>query len=282
MKTLVHPNGKNGAQVAAAWQLNDTLATLRKRFGAGAVITGDAPHLTSPVISTGFPGLDQALGIGGLPRGRIIDIYGPEGSGKTTLCLHLIAQAQRLGERCLFVDMECGLDRDYLTACGVAADDLYFSQPDCGEEALEIVCEVVEKGAGFSVVVVDSAAALIPRAELEGSTGEEFISYGSMMSQAMRKLAGPVRKTNTILVFTNQLRRRNGVLFGSNEVVTGGKALRNYTSIQIRLQSLNNLKRGGVVIGQRVQAVVKKNKLAPPFKDAEFDLITVRNSEAGQ
>jgi recombination protein RecA len=252
--------------------LEATLGDLHRRFGETAVMRlGDKSHLVAEAVSTGFPSLDNALGIGGIPRGRVIDIYGPESSGKTTLCLHIIAEAQRLGGVCLFIDTEHALDRSHAMHCGVQLDELYIAQPDTGEEALEIAEAMVR--VGLEVVVIDSAAALLPRAELEGEMGDNHAGLqAALMSQALRKLVGAVRQNGTALIFTNQLRKRPDVLFGSPETPTGGMALRFYAAVRIELRRIKAIKSGEAVIGSCIRAVVKKNKVAPPFRSAEFEL----------
>lgn len=272
-------NGKNRTPTptiitpqARQTKLDETLRDLRRRFGDNAIMQlGETPYLKVEAISTGYPVLDTALGVGGLPRGRIIDIYGPESSGKTTLCLNVIAQSQQQGGIGAFIDMEQSLDLSYATRCGVTVPDLYLAQPATGEEALEIAEAMVR--AGTDVVVIDSAASLTPRAEIEGEMGDHHAGLqASLMSQALRKLAGPVRKNNTILIFTNQLRVKVGVLFGSPETPTGGMALRFYASIRIDLRRIRAVKLRDEVIGARIRATVKKNKVAPPYRSAEFDI----------
>jgi recombination protein RecA len=231
---------------------------------------GDAPHLLVQVIPTGFPALDTALGTGGLPRGRTTHIYGPESSGKTTLCLHVIAEAQKRGHSAVFVDMEHALDPTWAAQWGVRTGDLYVAQPDCAEEALEITESVVRAGTG--VVVVDSTAALVPRAEIKGEMGDSYSHQGALMSQALRKLAGPVRKQNTLLIFVSQLRHRQGVTVGSAETTTGGMALRFYASVAIDLRRVRRIRSNGAIIGFRLRATVKKNKVGPPYRTAEFDI----------
>jgi len=258
--------------ISPAVALEPTLSELHRRFGEMAVMRlGGSRHLHAEAISTGFSALDTALGVGGVPRGRIVDIYGPEGSGKTTLCLHLIAEAQKQAGTCIFIDTEHALDPEYAAYCGVNLTDLYIAQPTTGEEALEIAEAMVRVQA--AVVVVDSAAALIPRAELEGEMGDNHAGLQArLMSQALRKLAGPVRENNTLLIFTNQMRVKLGVLFGNPETPTGGMALRFYASVRIHLRRTQALKSNGEVIGSRIKATINKNKVAPPFRSAEFDI----------
>ncbi|MCB0191923.1 MAG: recombinase RecA [Anaerolineae bacterium] len=253
-------------------ELERTLRDLHRRFGEGVIRQlGDTADIGVEAISTGYPTLDAALGVGGLPRGRITDIYGPESSGKTTLCLKVIAEGQNQDGVCAFIDMEHALDLSYAARCGVNLANLYLAQPTTGEEALEIAEALVRAGA--SVVVIDSAAGLVPRAELEGEMGDNHAGLQArLMSQALRKLAGPVRANGTILIFTNQLRMKAGVLFGSGETPTGGMALRFYASVRLELRRIRAVKAGGEIIGARIKATVKKNKVAPPYRSAEFDM----------
>jgi recombination protein RecA len=254
--------------------LETTLASLKKRFGDGSIMKlGEAHHLQVEAIPTGSLAIDIALGVGGIPKGRIIEIYGPESSGKTTLCQHIVAEAQKLGGVCAFVDVEHALDPIYAERCGVVIDDLYVSQPDTGEQALEITEALVRSGA-LSVVVVDSVAALVPRAEIEGEMGDSHVGLQArLMSQALRKLTGAIKTTNTVLIFTNQLRQKIGVMFGNPETTTGGMALRFYASVRLDIRRIQAIKEKGDVTGNRTRVTVKKNKVAPPFKVAEFDIM---------
>ena len=251
---------------------DDAIRDIRKRYGDGAIMRlGDQPARVD-AISTGSPALDIALGVGGVPRGRVTEIYGPESSGKTTLCQHIIAEAQRRGEATAFIDLEHSLDTTYAAHCGVDVDQLYISQPDTGEQAMEIVEAMVRGGA--AVVVVDSVAALTPRAEVEGEMGDAHCGLQArLISQAMRKLAGPLRQNNTALVFTTQLRQRLGVMFGNPESDVGGYALRHHASVRLEVRRVEAIKETGEVIGSRVRATVKKSKVAPPYKTAEFDIL---------
>jgi len=255
-------------------QLENTLANLNKRFGDGIIMRlGEASHMQVETIPTGSLSLDIALGVGGVPRGRVIEIYGPESSGKTTLCQHIIAEAQRLGGICAFVDMEHALDPVYAAYCGVDVENLYVSQPDTGEQALEIADALIRSGT-MDVVVVDSVAALVPRAEIEGEMGDTHIGLQArLMSQALRKLSGVIKQTNTAMIFTNQLRHKIGVMFGSPETTSGGNALKFYASVRMDIRRIQAIKASGEVTGNRTRVKVKKNKVAPPFTECEFDIM---------
>ena len=254
--------------------LEQTISSIIKRYGDGAIMKlGDATHLDVDVIPTGSLSLDVALGVGGIPRGRVIEIYGPEASGKTTLCQHIIAEAQRMGGLCAFIDMEHALDPIYARRCGVDVDNLYIAQPDTGEQALEIAETLIRSGT-MDVVVVDSVAALVPRAEIEGDMGDAHMGLmARLMSQALRKLSGAIKQSNTAMIFTNQLREKIGIMFGSPETTTGGKALKFYASVRLDCRRIQAIKSGGEVIGARTRVRVKKNKVAPPFGEAEFDIM---------
>jgi recombination protein RecA len=263
---------KHGEEREAA--LDKALSEIMKRYGEGSIMKlGSAENMNVEAVPTGSLSLDVALGVGGIPRGRVTEIYGPESSGKTTICQHIVAEAQKMGGTCAFIDMEHALDPAYAAQCGVDVENLLISQPDTGEQALEIAETLVRSGA-VDVVVIDSVAALVPRSEIEGDMGDATMGMQArLMSQALRKLSGAIKHTNTAVIFTNQLRQKIGVMFGNPETTTGGMALKFYSSVRIDVRRIQSIKVGAEVVGNRTRTRVVKNKIAAPFRSVEFDIM---------